>query len=57
MPLVDRLGTGLILRLAPVGYLASALYAFHVLRQYPQLVVQHPRPDALGLTGQERAPV
>ncbi len=57
MPLVDRIGTGLFLRFTPVGYLISALYAFHVLRQYPHLARQDRRPPALDLAGQEHTPV
>jgi MFS family permease len=57
MPIADRVGSGLILKLTPLGYLASALYAFHVLRQYPLLVRPQRRVSAVGLAGQERAPV
>jgi hypothetical protein len=57
MPLVDRIGTGLFLRLTPLGYLVSALYAFRVLRQYPQLAWQRRPAPVLDLPGQEHAPV
>jgi FSR family fosmidomycin resistance protein-like MFS transporter len=57
MPLVDRIGTGLFLRLTPLGYLGSAAYAFHVLRQHPQLARLRRRPPVLDLAGQEHTPV
>ncbi len=57
MPIVDRVGTGLFLKLTPLGYLGSAWYAAHVLRQYPQLALQQPNAPALDLPGRERAPV
>jgi hypothetical protein len=36
-PLADWVGTGLVLRLTPVGYVLSGLFAFLVLRQHPQV--------------------
>lgn len=57
MPLVDRIGTGLFLRITPVGYLVSAGYAFHLLRRYPQLARQRRHGPALDLPGQEHTPV
>ncbi len=46
-PLADWVGTGLILKFTPAGYVLSALWAFLVLRQHPQ--VGKVRPDAAAL--------
>jgi FSR family fosmidomycin resistance protein-like MFS transporter len=43
--LADWIGIGPVLRLTPVGYLASGVLAFWVLRQHPEAVRQvHPSP-------------
>jgi FSR family fosmidomycin resistance protein-like MFS transporter len=48
-PLADWLGTGLVLRLTPAGYLLSALGASWVLRQHPEAARAHPVTAALEL--------
>jgi len=55
--IADRLGTGPILRLAPAGYLVSALFAFSLLRQYPELGRRHLARPALELASEDRTPV
>jgi MFS transporter, FSR family, fosmidomycin resistance protein len=55
MAIADRVGMGLLLKLTPLGYLASALYAFYVLRQYPLLARSHQRASAADLADPEQA--
>ena len=55
--LADWVGTGPILRLAPAGYILSALFAFSLLRQYPGLGRVRPAESALDLGGEDQTPV
>jgi hypothetical protein len=42
VPVADWVGTGLVLKLTPAGYVLSGLFAFCVLRQHPQVVKVRP---------------
>jgi hypothetical protein len=50
----DRVGTGPVLNLTPVGYLLSAIFAYSVLRQHPESVRRFRELPAVGLPGGER---
>jgi FSR family fosmidomycin resistance protein-like MFS transporter len=39
--LADHIGTGVVLKLTPAGYLLSGVFAFSLLRQYPELSQRH----------------
>jgi hypothetical protein len=55
--LADWLGTGLVLLLTPAGYLLSGLFAFSVLRRYPE-AAQRQRPlPAVELASEEHTPL
>lgn len=49
-PLADWVGTGLILKFTPAGYVLSALWAFLVLQQHPHVVKVRPGAVALELS-------
>ncbi|MBM4025953.1 MAG: MFS transporter [Planctomycetes bacterium] len=52
-PVADRVGTGLVLKLTPAGYVLSGLWAFYVLRQHPQAARVRPPVETGGLPGEE----
>ena len=54
-PLADWVGTGLILKFTPIGYVASALWAFLVLRQHPQVVKVRPGAVAVELSNEHHS--
>ncbi len=54
-PLADWVGTGLILKFMPAGYLLSALWAFLVLRQHPQVIKVRPEAVALAMPDQRHS--
>jgi hypothetical protein len=53
VPVAARVGTGLVLKLTPAGYLLSGLCAFYVLRQHPQAARVRPSVAALESVGEE----
>jgi FSR family fosmidomycin resistance protein-like MFS transporter len=54
-PLADWVGTGLVLRLTPAGYVLSGLCAFVVLRQHPQRETAGAAAAIPDLPGSKRA--
>jgi FSR family fosmidomycin resistance protein-like MFS transporter len=53
----DLVGIGPVLKLTPVGYLLSAVFAYYVLRQHPESVRRLRPVPALGSPSGERASV
>lgn len=54
-PLADWVGTGLVLKLTPAGYILSGLFAFLVLRQHPQVERVRVVATIVEVPGEERA--
>ena len=54
-PLADWVGTGLVLKLTPAGYVLSGLFAFQVLRQHPRVEPVRAITRIMELPGEERA--
>jgi len=54
-PLADWVGTGLILKLTPAGYVLSGLFAFLVWRQHPQVGKVRVAATVTELPGEEHA--
>ncbi len=54
-PLADWVGTGLVLKLTPAGYILSALFAFAVARQHPQTEKVRVLTTIVEVPGEERA--
>jgi hypothetical protein len=54
-PLADWVGTGLVLKLTPAGYILSGLSAFLVLRQHPQFERAGAAAVVVELPGEEGA--
>jgi MFS family permease len=54
-PVADWVGTGLVLKLTPAGYLLSGLFALLVWRQHPQVERVRVVTTVIELPGEERA--
>jgi FSR family fosmidomycin resistance protein-like MFS transporter len=54
-PLADWVGTGLVLKLTPAGYILSGLFAFLVLRQHPHVERVRVVTTIVEVPGEERA--
>jgi apolipoprotein N-acyltransferase len=53
----DLVGTGPVLKVTPVGYLLSAVFAYYVLRQHPESVRRLRAIPAIDLPASERLSV
>jgi MFS family permease len=54
-PLADWVGTGLVLKITPAGYILSGLFAFLVWRQHPQVERVRVVTRIVEMPGEERA--